>query len=748
MNKKGFSLVEILAVIVILAVISIIGVSVYNGIRDQAVSTTLENVVLKLENAATEYARDTSNLTVSVEDLVNLGYVQADSETVYVANPTDNTDLKCQIINTTFDQGEYTSVLNIVSDDELLDENGDCVDYIVETTKELEVFCINDDGSYLDSSACSIVVNSKTWYTGSIKLELSSDYDLSSISSYAWSSKNGHASSGNVDLAEDDDFKISVDIIDEDKETVNTTYTLNLIYSNNSVETINKEVLIDNESPQFLKATTDQSWSNGSKTIEISATDSGSGVNEYCVILSSDASVDNCLWQESSSFELSNGEYTVYIKDYVGNVSSADNFEISNIDQSAPSLTDASYDTKEEVYNTVSSTKYYSSLTRTITFTDLDSGISSIDYCITTNSTCTPTISAKITKGYTASADIEFTSSNATSQRICTIATDTAGNKSDIYCDSAFFIDNTAPSVTISNSDNSNKILITASDSESGINTYTCKYGTSSSSLSNSGTIVTENGNTYCQISTSPNTKYYVQVSVTNKALLSTSSSVINFTAEVTLDQVYENSCGDNEYCSNVIFVNYNGSIFGIYRNVTEGYKALYQGSLTRMNYGTSFTSCCDSGSCKESTANYALSTVATYVNSFVYSTTYSDRATKLVEYTGFCTAPIDIGVCSTTYTSYAGLLDYNEFSNISYLSTLFSHDGLNSSSYYVFLANRSTSSYSGVTSYVYYNGSAYYKTEEYGEDTTHAYVKPVFVFKKDVTIISGSGTYANPYVI
>lgn len=750
-NKKGFSLLEILAVIIIIGVISVIAVTAYNSIKTTVLESSLENLVLEIEIAANQYAYDTGITSVSVETLVLEGYITSDDDN-NVINPVDNSSLLCQIVEINFIDGEYSSSLDLVSDESLIkEEDGSCINYI--TVEEGNIIVSCEDGSCIAYSS-----DEKTsWYSGEISLSLSEEIDVQNVKSYSWETNLGYYYSGEITDESPDIEKVVIN----NSGILNTIYTLTLKFNDGTIQKYTQEVNLDNEIPSYVSISKSEAWSNGSKNITINATDNtGSGVKYYYINkLDEDDSISDIdceglinkeKEEETPNLDntesLAEGTYFVCIMDNVGNVSAATSFEVSNIDEESPLIqttNNFSFGSYEK------GNSYYSQLSRIVTFTDEDSGVATVKYCITTESECTPTTDANITKANEVSVTIDFENSNKDSQTICVLATDAVDNSTDVICDDSFKFDNTNPTVSLSQTDSAYLVEIEASDSESGIDSYSCYYGTKSTNLKTSGTIVEEDGNVYCQLDNiTSGTTYYVEAEVVNGAGLSASSSessnvIFSYTPEITLGDEYYSACGDNEYCSNVIFVSYNGTIFGIYRNTDDGFKALYQGTLYYMYESTDDHWCCDDSQCTEANASYDLSLISDYVDNLV--ATYSNYKNVLVRH-DFCVAPVSSGVCSTTYSSYGGLLDYDEFGQISSLTTLFSHD--NKTSIYIFLANRLLSSYTGLASYKYTGSSVDYGYEYSSKYTVHGYVKHVVVFDKSNVIVSGSGTYSSPYVI
>ena len=83
-QKKGFTLVELLAVIAIIAILATISIGVYNGVSKNAKQKAYESKISEIENAATKWAKENSidkTTTISVNKLVVEGYLTADEAT-------------------------------------------------------------------------------------------------------------------------------------------------------------------------------------------------------------------------------------------------------------------------------------------------------------------------------------------------------------------------------------------------------------------------------------------------------------------------------------------------------------------------------------------------------------------------------------------------------------------------------------------------------------------------------------------
>lgn len=65
--KKGFTLVELLAIIVILGIIGLIGVSVYNNVQKKASNKLYEEQLNEIENRIRSYVLENEGKTLNIE---------------------------------------------------------------------------------------------------------------------------------------------------------------------------------------------------------------------------------------------------------------------------------------------------------------------------------------------------------------------------------------------------------------------------------------------------------------------------------------------------------------------------------------------------------------------------------------------------------------------------------------------------------------------------------------------------------
>lgn len=711
-KKNGFTLVEVLVVVAILAVITAIGIPVFMNVRNNVLKSQFENVKSRIETAAEDYANDTQIITVSVAKLIEDGYLKPDDQTD-IYNPVDNESLNCRIVEVSVDNGEYNAKL---TNNGTL-ENGVCSAYDIKVSNLIKASCYSKSDDSIELAKCeeSYKNTNNKWYSGSVKLNAVA-IDGKNITSYRWSSLIGETSNEQEMILTTDNVK-------------STTYNLSLTYEDGTSASDSLVINIDNEVPTIIDIVKDDNWAGGNKKVSINASDGvGSGVSSYYV--GTDNSCPGASFTTKNEFSLTEGTYYACVKDNSGNVSVAKEFIIDKIDTTKPNaeLLNGSY---FETYSKTMGITYYSELTRKITFVDEESIMAQVKYCFTDKDKCEPTELATIKQGTKAEALFSYPAKkNAT--RVCVKGIDSVGNESDLYCDDTFLVDTTAPTnVTATHSTNhSSQINVNGEDRESNINKYVCHYGTSSVNLNNS---VVANGTT-CDIGRlSSGVTYYVRVDAYNNANLVTSSNVINFEAKVTVEDAYKEICGNGEYCNNPYYVNYNNNIFVIYRN-NNGYKAIYNGVDSNSAYLQ--TSCCNNGHCTYSGSQYTNGVLSNYLNnSFINRLPYySSKLNRATWYTG-----VRGSVTSRVATAYVGLMDYNEYQNTRGKNWVYSGAY---GQYFWLLTPASTSSYiENIT--IMYNGSYH---ESQSVVNTKSGVRPVISLRGDIVFTGGDGSINNPY--
>ena len=88
-KKKGFTIVELLAVIVVLAIIIAIAVPAYGKIQKNIQAKQYKNKLSLIKTAAEKYADDTNYVAFYIDDLVKNGYIDGDTKDIVMNNLKD-----------------------------------------------------------------------------------------------------------------------------------------------------------------------------------------------------------------------------------------------------------------------------------------------------------------------------------------------------------------------------------------------------------------------------------------------------------------------------------------------------------------------------------------------------------------------------------------------------------------------------------------------------------------------------------
>lgn len=411
-KKRGFSLIELLSVISILAVIMTFVIYITINVMDNTKENGYKVVISEVENHAKDY------------------FIENSSKLFFVHSKTDeNYEYQCVSVKNLMDMGYF--------------DNGILNSYISEDRK----VSVDDYVYLLRDIDSKVLVKQEYVYNSEDEYDCASAndaiYDIGLyVSPSGWSkSKNItiYFNVKNVMVMEGYKFQYEYvldganrgEYLNSDgkrKEiSVNKNGTLYARIITDGVNLYEREIKIsniDNENPVidsiFSLPSSDTGWVNSDVVITASASDKQSGIVAYKFSNSADSlegdwiNVDSAKENITESYSVSSsGLYYFYVKDTVGNVGISS--IMVNIDKNVP------------VYVSKSGSLGYYSIP-TASFEDSESGIKEVRYLIVSNSNSVP---EKNHSGFAAS-NVAKPLSCGTNYYVYAVAEDNAGNISEV----------------------------------------------------------------------------------------------------------------------------------------------------------------------------------------------------------------------------------------------------------------------------------------------------------------------------
>ena len=317
-KRKGFTLTELIAVVIILAVLGLIGIPSYNSLRRQTLETQYENVVGLIETEAAKYAAKKSVSITNVQELIDEGLIETDDGS-NVIDPRNKESMNCKLIEITYENGTYISKMI---------ETEECD--LEEARRDYSKIRILVEGK---ESGREIVGN--TWVGEDVKLSVVSNLPSEDeIIEYRWISGTGQTSSEST-------MESNVATI------LDTTVNVEVTSSSNHKYFANVALKIDKEKPliKSVEQSGGNDWTKGRDVI-ITATDqNGSGMSGYYVGTTPCDSTTTFKTVEDPKGEVNiesiliyePTEYHVCVKDVVGNITEYPETILLQVeDQNAP----------------------------------------------------------------------------------------------------------------------------------------------------------------------------------------------------------------------------------------------------------------------------------------------------------------------------------------------------------------------------------------------------------------------------
>ena len=314
-NKKGFTLVELLSVIVLLGIIITIGLFSISSIRKTILDRQYKNLKTEIELAAEKYYQDTENTFFYVQTLIDEGYIKTDNSSLNIYSPIDSNIMNCYMIN-------------VVDGKATLDDKNKNEECNAEITGnyELKIVRENDKTSdkwYKESEILSAVIKSDNSVDDSLIYTWTTDLNPNTI----WDKRK-------FDLK---------NLLSEKGGVINDVFYVQANSVDKSYRSAGKRIKIDKVKPIIDSADAGEQndWVK-QRDVTIKAHDLGSGIVGYLFSDKADCSGNfEKLTKPQNEFTLkrtfkSNGEYYFCLIDDAGNISESSKIVIQKVDGKPP----------------------------------------------------------------------------------------------------------------------------------------------------------------------------------------------------------------------------------------------------------------------------------------------------------------------------------------------------------------------------------------------------------------------------
>ena len=314
-NKKGFTLMELLSVIVLLGIIITIGLFSISSIRKAILDRQYKNLKTEIELAAEKYYQDTESTIFYVQTLLDEGYIKADNSSLNIYSPVDSNIMNCYTINVVDEKATLDDII----------KNKECN---AEIAGNYELKIVRENNKSSDK-----------WYKESEELSaVKSDNSVDDSLIYTWTTDlnpNTIWDKRKFDLK---------NLLSEKGGVINDVFYVQANSVDKSYRSAGKRIKIDTVKPIIdnVNISGDQNKWVKQRDVTIKAHDLGSGIVGYLFSDKADCSGNfEKLTKPQNEFTLkrtfkSNGEYYFCLIDDAGNISDSEKIVIQKVDGKPP----------------------------------------------------------------------------------------------------------------------------------------------------------------------------------------------------------------------------------------------------------------------------------------------------------------------------------------------------------------------------------------------------------------------------
>lgn len=303
MKNKGFTLVELIAVIVIIALILALSTGIFISVRRNILESVYENTINDILTKAESYAKKTGmtgTIDINVDYLIKNGYLKADDDK-YIYDPRNKDNkLNCYMIHIILKDGEYEATLL----DKNENEDGTCNENGFNTS-EVNIFCkMDNEDTYHECSG---------WYNNNLSLKIVSNNNKINEEDI----KNAEVEFSSLNGYYNDLKKEEEKVIDIKTDTVLDTIYTALVKINDKNYSISQKISIDKEKPIIISKKLDIVYNKGQE-LKLNTSDlSGSGIKGYKLTKNE---CDNDNYNKNTIKVTSSGKFNLCVMDNVGNI--------------------------------------------------------------------------------------------------------------------------------------------------------------------------------------------------------------------------------------------------------------------------------------------------------------------------------------------------------------------------------------------------------------------------------------------
>jgi len=345
-NKKGFTIVELLATLFIIGIVIAIAIVAVGSISQRVKENQYKNLLTSIQVAGEKYYAETGSKRFYVNSLISAGLISADSEQDdnKIYNPLDSSQVvNCYIVSV--DEAGRA----VVSDKD--DEGNPIFDCNLEELEinNLQIGRVNASGvveaigdrwlNLNDFVDCDGDGNKEICLGVMPEDGVQIDDETLNNSEYKWHAPAAPGISSNTKF-----YKVDM----EGEDHHEGAYNSRVKYNGEVIDEPSANIKIDAKRPTAVveSITNEDSWTQA-KTINFKLSDEHSGLAKYAVVTTSvSQGIRNSDWKEIGGEQkeytgneviTQNGTYYIWVMDKAGNINApSPSFTINSVDNIAP----------------------------------------------------------------------------------------------------------------------------------------------------------------------------------------------------------------------------------------------------------------------------------------------------------------------------------------------------------------------------------------------------------------------------